>query len=213
MPVIFLLLVIRSVIVQVYHNSNEPSKLNDILLLIAASCQLAGDVYVMHRFLKSLRFFIKKKAEKQDGELTPYNKRVIGAILIFFLFHVLIALNSVIWFTISQLTYFQGEKTLLIVMRIFNVPANQTLIFLTFLGFLYLFHYQGMKMRREEVQTSIKDLMMNNSEDVPEDSEPLGEAETLRETTRMSSIKETMFIKYLEEATWVRRPTSGSPLF
>ena len=134
----------------------------------------------------------------QGGNLTSYNKAVIITILIFFALNVVIIVDNILLWTVTQVSWFKNYDLLHLVLRVFMQPVSFTLIFLTCLGCLYLFHYQAMKMRAENISPTIRDLLVNYREDLQQDSEPLGEAETLREST---SGQETAFIKFLEDAT------------
>lgn len=215
MTVVYSVLVIRAVTVQVYFQYQDRN-IFDALLITVCALKLLADAYVMRRFLLSLGFFIRKKAELQRGVLTPYNKRVVIAILTLFAFQVVISIDNILLWTLTQLSYFQGQAQLQFVLRIFIQPVSYTMIFLTCLGCLYLFHYQGMKERKAEAPPDIKDLVVNFTEDAPQQSDsPLGEAETLSEGTVAAlrdhaSLGNSVFIKYLEGATQLRRPTGAS---
>ena len=106
-----------------------------------ASVKLPLDLYMMFSFLMTFWYLVGKR----KGPLTRYNRAVIVATLFLLSLVFVNALISAVCYTMYNLSFYQGEPQVLLVLRVSVQPVSQTLNMVNALGLLYLFYCQGSK--------------------------------------------------------------------
>ena len=130
----------------------------DIVLIVRGISKILIDIYMFSQFYSTFFFFvtIKKqvliKAYGPKVELTPFNQLIIYVTMLLWALNILFSLTvSVVW-GLFQSSIVQNSPDLKAnsYFRIILQPVTWIIYFMTLIGLLYLFHYQGVRILKKE---------------------------------------------------------------